>query len=237
VPTTILNSPSVSRIANGYGGTTVSFGTGCDIAGIILWVLGFACEVAADVQKYRHKMVNNPPKGALCDSGVWYFSRRPNYFGEILLWFGIWLLAISPAVYDGDNGINISQRGHDALLGSLVSPLFTAVLLLFVSGVPLAEKPSQEKYYLMSYGVDGGKTLEPYGKTQHEPDPWKRMKGYRERTSLVIPLPPMLYKPLPQILKTALFLDLPMFNFDEDKDGPKAIEQERKKKNQGNDNA
>lgn len=242
VPVNVLNSPAVSRSIDGYGGRTVDFGTGCDIAGIILWVLGYACEVAADVQKYRHKMVNNPPKGALCDSGVWYFSRRPNYFGEILLWWGIWLLVISPAVYNGNGGgggvgNDISKRGHDVLLGSIVSPLFTMALLIFLSGIPLAEKPSQEKYYLMSYGVDGGKQLEPYGKTQQEADPWKRMKGYRERTSLLLPLPPQLYKPLPRWIKSTLLLDLPMFRFDEDKDGPKAIESERRKKNQGDDAA
>lgn len=233
----VLNSPAVSRTIDGYGGAKVNFGTGCDIAGIILWALGFACEVAADVQKYRHKMVLKPPKGALCDTGVWYFSRRPNYFGEILLWWGIWLLVLSPAVYHTESGLPISHRGRSALIATVVSPLYTMALLMFLSGIPLAEKPSQEKYYLMSHGVDGGKTLEPFGKTQHEPDPWKRMKGYRERTSILLPLPPALYKPLPQFVKSFILMDLPMFNFREEKDGPKALEQERKKKNQGDDNA
>jgi hypothetical protein len=218
-----LNSPAVSRTLDGYGGVDVKFGTGCDIAGIVLWVIGFTCEALADVQKYRHKMVIKPPKGAICDTGIWYFSRRPNYFGEMVHWWGIWLLSISPALYRGTDGGAISRRGHDALLGALVSPLFTMVLLLFVSGVPTAEKPSQEKYYLMSHGVDGDKSLEPFGKMQRETDPWKRMKGYRERTSLLLPLPPQLYRPLPSFIKTFLLLDIPLFRFDESKDGPKAI--------------
>lgn len=238
MPTTILNSPAVSRSAGGYGGiTTVNFGTGCDIAGVVLWVLGFSCEALADAQKYRHKMVLKPPKGAICDTGIWYYSRRPNYFGEMVHWWAIWLLCVSPALYQGTDAGSISQRGHDALLGSLASPLLTMVLLLFLSGVPTAEKPSQEKYFLMSHGIEGGKSLEPFGKTQHESDPWKRMKGYRERTSLLLPLPPSLYKPLPSFIKTSLLLDLPIYRFDEKKDGPKAIEEEQKKKRQGSEAA
>jgi hypothetical protein len=236
VSTTILNSPAVSRQADGYGGTTVNFGTGCDIAGIVLWAIGFTCEALADIQKYRNKMVIKPPKGTICDTGIWYYSRRPNYFGEIVHWWGFWLLCVSPALYNG-NGRIISQRGHDALLGALASPLFTMVIILFLSGVPLAEKPSQEKYYLMSYGVEGGKSLEPFGKTQHETDPWKRMVGYRERTSILLPLPPQLYKPLPRFVKTFLLFDIPLYRFDENKDGPAAIENEKKKHNQGDEAA
>jgi hypothetical protein len=176
-------------------------------------------------------MVLQPPKGAICDTGIWQFSRRPNYFGEMVHWWGIWLLCVSPAFSSA-----ISQRGHDALLGSLVSPLVTMLLLLFLSGIPTAEKPTQEKYYLMSHGVDGGKQLEPFGKYQHEADPWKRIVSYRERTSILLPLPPALYKPLPKFVKMML-LDLPMYHFDENKDGPKAIENEKKKKNQGDDAA
>lgn len=236
MPTTILNSPAVSRVQDGYGGSTVSFGTGCDIAGIVLWVIGFTCEAIADAQKYRHKMVVKPPKGTICDIGIWYYSRRPNYFGEMVHWWAIWLLCVSPALYRGNSG-GISQRGHDALLGSLVSPLFTMILLSFVSGIPTAEKPSQQKYYLMSYGVDGGKTLEPFGKSQRETDPWRRMKGYRERTSLLLPLPPALYEPLPRFIKTFLLFDIPFFRFDEEKDGPKAIEEEKKKQRRGDEAA
>lgn len=234
MPTTILNSPAVSRTADGYGGnTSVSFGTGCDIAGIILWVLGFACEALADAQKYQHKMVLKPPKGAICDTGIWYYSRRPNYFGEMVHWWAIWLLCISPAVYQGNvNGGDgtISHRGRSALLGSLASPLLTMALLLFLSGIPTAEKPSQQKFFLMSHGVDGGTDLESFGNTQHETDPWKRMKAYRERTSLLLPLPPAVYKVVPGFIKSSLLFDFPFFNFDENKDGPKALEEERKKK-------
>lgn len=242
VPVTILNSPAVSRDRDGYGGIKVGFGTGPDIAGIVLWAIGFSWEALADFQKFWFKTYRKPqpPKGVICDIGVWRFSRRPNYFGEILHWWGIWLLAMSPAIHEGTRqGVpaRISQRGHDALLGSLVSPLLTMVLLLFLSGVPTAEKPSQKKYYLMSHGPDGGKTLEPFGKTQREEDPWKRMKAFRDRTSLLLPMPTQFYRPLPQWIKSYILLDLPMFRFDESKDGPKAIEEERKKKNQGEEAA
>lgn len=120
-------------------------------------------------------------------------------------WLGIFLLCLSPAT---DSDGRISRRGRDALLGSVVSPLFTTILLLGLSGVPLAEKPTQKKYFLMSHGVDGSQDLQPYGKEQREEDPWRRMKASRERTSLLIPMPPSLYKPLPGWLKRTVLLDV-----------------------------
>jgi len=85
---------------------------------------------------------------------------------------------------------------------------------MFLSGVPLAEKPGQKKYYLMSYGPgdDGGKTLEPFG-DQKEEDPWRRMKAFRERTSLLIPLPNGIYRGLPGWLKKTVLLDVSSFCF------------------------
>jgi hypothetical protein len=97
-----------------------------------------------------------------------------------------------------------------------------ATRLLFASGIPTAEKPTAKKFYLQSYSPnpdrenDGGST-------------WRHYKGYLDRTSLLIPIPPALYKPLPRWVKTWVLLDLPMYRFDEKKDGEKAIEEERQK--------
>lgn len=225
MPINVLNSPAVTRPFDGYGGTLgPSFGTAKDIVGLIFFVIGFLMESMADITKYRFKSVNKPPKGAIIDVGPWKFSRRPNYFGEILIWLGIYLLCISPA-----NQADISYRGHAALLGTVVSPLFTFALLMFLSGVPLAEKPSQKKYFIMSHE---GTSLEPYNK-QREEDPWRRYKAFRNRTPLLIPMPAFLYKPLPKFVKTYILFDLPLYNFDEHKDGPGAIAEWEKK--QGND--
>ncbi len=149
-----------------------------------------------------------PPKGAITDHGVWKWSRRPNYFGEILLWWGMYVLVLTPAyARDNANGLRLSTGAQNALKASLFSPLFTMALLLFLSGIPLAEKPSQQKYFLMSHGPDGQQELEPFG-AQRERDPWARMKAFRERTSMLIPIPPALYRPLPRFIKTWILFDV-----------------------------
>lgn len=206
MPINVLNSPAVTRETGGYGGTRgPSFGTAKDIVGVIIWAIGIITESWADFGKYFFKSVSKPPKGAICNVGPWKVVRRPNYLGEILNWLGIYLVCISPAADPA-----ISRRGHDALLGTVVSPIFTTILLLFLSGVPTAEKPSQQKYFTASVK---GETYEPFGQDQPEEDPWTRMKNYTNRTSLIIPIPPPLYKPLPKFVKTWLLLDFPMFQF------------------------
>lgn len=222
MPVNVLNSPESSNPANGGG--NARFGNGKDVVGIIFFAVGFVVEALADVQKYRFKSVTKPPKGAITDAGVWKYSRRPNYFGEILLWWGVWLLAIG-------NSTEASPRGHDALYGSIFSPLITMALLLFLSGIPLAEKPTQQKYFLMSHGPDKNtEGLEPW-RDQTETDAWQRMKAFRNRTSMLIPLPNGLYAKLPQWVKSTILFDFPFYNFDEAKDGSKAIREAEDKKN------
>lgn len=94
--------------------------------------------------------------------------------------------------------------------------------LLFASGVPTAEKPTAKKFYLQSYSPDPDRESDG-GST------WRHYKGYLDQTSLLIPIPPALYKPLPRWFKTWVLLDLPMYRFDEKKDGENAIEEERQK--------
>jgi steroid 5-alpha reductase family enzyme len=64
--------------------------------------------------------------------GVWHYARYPNYGGEMLVWVGLWLLAI-PAL-------------HGGYWACVVSPLFVMGLILFVSGVPLQEKQAQQRW-------------------------------------------------------------------------------------------
>ncbi len=101
-----------------------------DGLGIALWLAGFAIEVTADRQKRQFRA--EAGADAFIQSGLWARSRHPNYVGEILLWFGIALLAL-PAL-----------QGWQLL--TLVSPLFVYLLLTRVSGVPLLEKKADQRW-------------------------------------------------------------------------------------------
>lgn len=80
LPVTVLNSPNAT--AYPY----VAFGTGRDIAGVVLFALGFVMESVGDVQKFRFRQ--RADKSTVCDKGFWAWSRHPNYFGEIIIQFG-----------------------------------------------------------------------------------------------------------------------------------------------------
>ncbi|KAM0748107.1 DUF1295-domain-containing protein [Meredithblackwellia eburnea MCA 4105] len=215
LPLTILNSPQVSDPASGGG--QPRFGSARDIAGIILWALGFAIEAVGDQQKYLFKS-GKPPKGAIMDKGVWKYTRHPNFFGEIVLWWGIFTLSLEPAVSH-----ETTKEGRNALYGSVVGPVFITLLLFFVSGLPLAEKPTSQRYYLLTHGPDP------------EPgDKWSEYKAYLSRTSILLPIPPSVYRRFPESVKKTVLLDFPMFAFREDVDGPKAVEEARKKRVENN---
>ncbi len=100
-------------------------------AGATVWVFGFAIEAIADAQKrgFRNDPAN---KGRFIDSGLWAWSRHPNYFGEIVLWAGIALIAL-PAL-----------SGWQYI--TLISPLFVYLLLTRVSGIPILESRADERW-------------------------------------------------------------------------------------------
>ncbi|KAI9188091.1 hypothetical protein H9P43_002482 [Blastocladiella emersonii ATCC 22665] len=101
-----------------------------DIVGIVVWVFGFAVEAISDYQKNTFKNAN-PTK--FITSGLWAYSRHPNYFGEVTLWYGMFMLCINGFV-DGWNWV------------SILSPLFVTYLLYFGSGVRLLEQSSDKRY-------------------------------------------------------------------------------------------
>ena len=82
LPVTILNSPNVTKSPQ------PDFGTASDIVGVIFFAVGLILESVSDVQKYifRSKPEN---KGKVCDVGLFTWSRHPNYFGEIIIQFGM----------------------------------------------------------------------------------------------------------------------------------------------------
>ncbi|XP_071824415.1 uncharacterized protein [Apostichopus japonicus] len=115
-----------------------SFGA-LDIVGTVLFCFGLLIETIADFQKFAFR--NNPDnKGKFCDVGVWKWSRHPNYFGEIVLWWGMFV--ISTSILEG--------AGWTAIL----SPIFITGILIFGSGIPMLEKGSDGRYgELESYRV------------------------------------------------------------------------------------
>ncbi|MDJ1114638.1 DUF1295 domain-containing protein [Microbacterium dauci] len=101
------------------------------IVGIVVWVVGFVLEVVADAQKTAFK-ADPANKGRFIRTGVWSVSRHPNYLGEILLWIGVFIVAIP--VLSGWQWI------------AVLSPLFVALLLTRVSGIPLLEKKADARW-------------------------------------------------------------------------------------------
>jgi steroid 5-alpha reductase family enzyme len=94
-----------------------------DIAGVAVWILGFYFEVVGDAQLARFIM-DPANKGKLMMSGLWAYTRHPNYFGEVTQWWGMWIIALSV------------PSGVFAIIG----PLTITFLILKVSGIPLLEK-------------------------------------------------------------------------------------------------
>ena len=122
------------------------------VVGLLVWVVGFATEVVADAQKRRFR--SDPAnRGDFIRTGLWAWSRHPNYFGEIVLWLGVAIVA-APAL-----------TGWQYL--TLVSPLFVALLLTRVSGIPMLEHAADERWG---------------GRPEYE--------RYKERTPVLIPRPP-----------------------------------------------
>jgi len=101
------------------------------VIGLVLFAAGFIIEVEADEQKhqFRQDLAN---EGRFIRSGLWAWSRHPNYFGEILLWWGIALVAL-PAI-----------QGWP--LVTLISPVFVYLLLTKVSGIPLLEARGRKRW-------------------------------------------------------------------------------------------
>jgi steroid 5-alpha reductase family enzyme len=99
--------------------------------GVTMWILGFAIELIADNQKTAFK-ANPANKNKFITTGLWARAQHPNYFGEILLWTGIAVMALP------------SLSGRAVIF--LISPLFVTLLLTRISGVPLLRKSADERW-------------------------------------------------------------------------------------------
>jgi steroid 5-alpha reductase family enzyme len=94
-----------------------------DVIGLLVWICGFLFESVGDWQLDR--FVRDPKnRGKIMDTGLWRYSRHPNYFGEVTMWWGIFIIALS--VPWGWIGV--------------VGPMIITSMILFVSGVPMTER-------------------------------------------------------------------------------------------------
>jgi len=101
------------------------------IAGAAIWLVGLAIEAVSDAQKSAFKGTEKN-RGRFISSGLWRYSRHPNYFGEMLVWWGLFVYAVP--FLDG------------AAFAVAIGPVFLTLLLLFVSGIPLLERSAEAKY-------------------------------------------------------------------------------------------
>jgi len=105
--------------------------------GAFIFVLGFIVEIIADNQKTKFRK-DPANKDKFIDSGLWSYSRHPNYLGEITLWLGVSIMSLS------------SLTGWQLI--TLVSPIFTYVLLVYISGIRILEARGGKKWgHLDSY--------------------------------------------------------------------------------------
>ncbi|KAK6065905.1 hypothetical protein SCUP515_10947 [Seiridium cupressi] len=120
----VLISPNVQRYPR------ASFGTGRDITGVVLFAVEFIKKSVSDVQRSIFRQRND--ESAICDRGFFSWSRHPNYFGEIIQ-FAIYVITVSAAA-DG----YVQWQAYKALYAMTLGPFFLAILLIFVSGLPLS---------------------------------------------------------------------------------------------------
>ncbi|KAJ4203992.1 hypothetical protein NW767_004852 [Fusarium falciforme] len=100
------------------------------------------------------------------------------------------MIAVSSAA-DG----YVGGQAYKALYASILGPFFLTILLMFVSGLPLSERPKAKSRY-------------------EKGNNWEGYKRWLDRTSILIPFPPQLYEKMPIFLKRTLFLEFPMYVFD-----------------------
>lgn len=100
-------------------------------AGTGLWLAGLVFETVADAQKSAFKS-KDENRGRFIATGLWRYSRHPNYFGEMLVWWGLFVYTV-PVL-------------HGAAFAVVAGPVFITVLLLFVSGIPPLERSADEKH-------------------------------------------------------------------------------------------
>ncbi len=130
----VVSAPVVAAVSSPQGGFSNGAAAVFMVAGLALYIIGFVFETVGDIQLSRF-MRDPSNRGRIMQDGLWGYTRHPNYFGEVLVWWGVWLIAL-PSPY-----------GWVAVIG----PLTITFLILKVSGIPMMEahmatKPGFDAY-------------------------------------------------------------------------------------------
>jgi steroid 5-alpha reductase family enzyme len=125
----IISAPLLAAETSGFPVIV----TPLDVIGVAVWMIGFIFEMIGDLQLMSFKQ-NPKNKGKLFTKGLWKYTRHPNYFGETVLWWGYYLIALASGSW-----------------WTIFSPVIMTYLLLKVSGVAMLErtmkvKPGYEDY-------------------------------------------------------------------------------------------
>lgn len=105
-----------------------------DFVGLMLWIIGFFFESVGDRQ--LAVFIKNPENtGKLMKEGLWKYTRHPNYFGEVTMWWAIWIISLSANI----------------VWFSILGPLTITILILKISGIPLLEKKMKENPDFINY--------------------------------------------------------------------------------------
>ncbi|KAA0157014.1 hypothetical protein FNF29_00366 [Cafeteria roenbergensis] len=155
-----------------------------DWVGVAVYGLGLIFEVGGDAQKLVFKQ-SPDSRGRHPSGGLYCCMRHPNYTGEMLLWWGTFIMAAPTFGADPVGWV------------SILSPVFTMLILLFLSGMPSAEGAAQTKYM----------------KTPALADEYA---SYRDRTSPIVPVPPACYGALPRVVKQVFCCEFPMYELPAD---------------------
>jgi len=115
------------------------------ILGVLLWLFGFYFEAVGDRQLKKFKM-NPENKGQIMQSGLWKFTRHPNYFGESVMWWAVFVVSLS------------GFATLSSLFG-IIGPILITYLLLYVSGVPLLEKKYKDNPLFQEYAKKTSKFI------------------------------------------------------------------------------
>lgn len=101
------------------------------VVALVAWAAGLVIEAVADIQKFRHK--SRPGGGSRwVDTGLWHYSRHPNYFGELVCWWAVWLFVAQ-------------DLGWLAVPG-LIGPVTITGVLLWLTGIPTLERSAMKKW-------------------------------------------------------------------------------------------
>lgn len=112
-----------SILVSAYAGDEGNSLSWWQVAGVVVWGIGLIFEIVGDYQLTEF-IKNRKKKTEIMTTGLWKYTRHPNYFGEVVQWWGIWLVVI----------------GLPYSLWAVTSPLLITYLILFVSGLPMLEK-------------------------------------------------------------------------------------------------